>query len=368
VCGGLLFFLGLIFLWEWVYEASRKLTRLDYFVVLFILGVVGAVGYPEGVATGIVAAVVLFVHNYSRVDVVSHALSGADVRSNVERPVRELRFLREHGGQIYVLRLRGFIFFGTANDLLNGVRARSADAARARLRFVIMDFRRVTGIDSSAVFSLWKVHQLARKLGFTLIMSQVAPGIQKQLAIGGLRPTDFPSFRIVPDLDHGLEWCEALLLPKGAGQANGEAHHLAAQLADLWPKDIPPNRLLAYLEAQQVAKGTHLIRQAEKSESLYFIESGQVTARLELENGRSLRLRTMGPGTVVGEVGLFLGGQRMASVVTEQPCSVYRLTAAALDRMRSEDPSLALALHQYLVRLLAERLTTTSNMLRGYQE
>src|SRR5262249_43412720 len=27
VCGGLLVFLGLIFLWEWVYEASQKLTR-----------------------------------------------------------------------------------------------------------------------------------------------------------------------------------------------------------------------------------------------------------------------------------------------------------------------------------------------------
>lgn len=368
VCGGLLFFLGMIFLWEWVYEASRKLTRLDYAVVLFILAVVGAVGYPEGVATGIIAAVVLFVHNYSRVDVVSHSMSGANVRSNVDRPVRELRFLREHGGQIYVLLLQGFVFFGTANRLLHGVRTRTADSSLPPLRFVVMDFRRVTGIDSSAVFSLWKTHQIACQLNFTLVMTHVGPETQKQLASGGLRVGESPAFQLFPDLDYGLEWCEASLLSSLAQHGNGDFLHLHEQLKDIWPKDVAPDRLLPYLEPHHVEQGTHLIRQTEKSECLYFIESGQVTARLELENGRFLRLSAMGPGTVVGEVGMFLGGQRMASVVTEKPCKVYRLTTAALERMRGEDPVLALAFHQFVVRLLAERLTTTSNMLRGFQE
>jgi SulP family sulfate permease len=366
VCGGLLFFLGVIFLWEWVYEARRKLTPLDYFVVLFILAVVGAVGYPEGVGTGIIAAVVLFIHNYSRVDVVSHALSGANLRSNVERPVRELRMLSEKGDQIWVLRLQGFIFFGTANHLLNGVRARASNPDLPPLRFVVMDFRRVTGIDSSAVFSLWKVHQMACKLGFSLIMTQVAPQFQKQLATGGLRPDDSDSFKLFPDLDHGLEWCESLLLSGDNG--NGGLHQLQEQLQDIWPSEVPLHRLLVYLEHQQVAEGTHLIRQADRSECLYFIESGQVTARLELESGQALRLRKMGAGTIVGEVGMFLGGKRMASVVTEETCTVYRLTAAALHRMRGEDPALALAFHEFLVRLLAERLTATSNMLRSYQQ
>jgi SulP family sulfate permease len=368
VCGGLLFFLGVVFLWEWTYEASRKLTRLDYFVVLLILAIVGAVGYPQGVATGIIAAVVLFVHNYSRVDVVSHAMSGADLRSNVDRPVRELRFLRENGEQIFALRLQGFIFFGTANHLFNEVRVRTADSRRQRLRFVVMDFRRVTGIDSSAVFSLSKVHQLARKLGFTLIMTHVAPEIQKQLVLGGLQAKDFPSFRLFPDLDHGLEWCENLLLSSWTVHPEGEPGTLHAQLQDLWPKDVPSHRLLAYLEPEDVEAGTYLIRQTEHSECLYFIESGRVTARVELENGQHLRLRTMGAGTIVGEVGMFLGGQRMASVITEQSCKVYRLTAGALARMRTEDPALALAFHHFLIRLLAERLTTTSDMLRGLQE
>src|SRR5262249_16784161 len=212
VCGGLLFFLGLVFLWEWVYEASRKLTRLDYLVVLFILAVVGAVGYPEGVATGIIAAVVLFVHNYSRVNVVSHALSGASLRSNVDRPMREIHRLRERGEQIYVLRLQGFIFFGTATRLLHEVRTRANNKSLQEPRFVILDFRGVSGLDSSAVFSLWKVYQLGRKLEFTLIMAHMRLDIRQQLEMGGLREDELPAYHVFADLDHSLEWCEHLLL------------------------------------------------------------------------------------------------------------------------------------------------------------
>jgi SulP family sulfate permease len=369
VCGGLLFFLGIVFLWEWVYEASRKLTRLDYLVVVFILAVVGAVGYPEGVATGIIAAVVLFVHNYSRVNVVSHALSGASLRSNVDRPMREIHWLREKGEQIYVLRLQGFIFFGTATRLLHEVRTRANNTSLQKLRFVVLDFRRVSGLDSSAVFSLWKVHQLGRKLEFTLIVTHLRLDIRKQLEMGGLRENELSAYHVFTDLDHGLEWCEHLLLKNSRERPNGHHEpHLAEQIQDMWPRDVPADRLLPYLERQQVPKGTHLIRQSELSECLYFIESGQVTARLELDGTHTMRLRTQNAGTVVGEVGLFLGGRRTASVVTEESSTVYMLTAAALQRMRSEDPGLALAFHEFIVRLLAERLTTASNMLRDFQQ
>jgi len=201
-----------------------------------------------------------------------------------------------------------------------------------------MDFRRVTGIDSSAVFSLGKVHQLASRLGFTLIMTHVPPEIERLLAIGGLRPLSSPSFLQFPDLDHGLEWCEHLLLSEQQDRDQGVYGTLCDQLRDIWPGDVPPERLLQYLEPLRVGKGIRLIRQHDPSDCLYFVESGQVTARLELGNGSSLRLRSMGPGTVVGEIGLLLKGQRMASVLTESDCTVYRLTANALERICSADP------------------------------
>src|SRR5262249_34519560 len=152
-------------------QARRTLSRLDYGVVLLILAVIGSVGFSEGVGVGMVAAVLMFIHTYSRVDVVTHAFSGADLHSNVERPLPELNFLQAQGAQICILRLRGFIFFGTANHLLHEVRERLADKAAPALKYVIFDFRRVTGLDSSAIISLGKVQQLAYKERFSLIMS-----------------------------------------------------------------------------------------------------------------------------------------------------------------------------------------------------
>jgi SulP family sulfate permease len=368
VCGGLLFFLGLTFLWEWVYEARRTLTTVDYGVVILILAVVSCVGYPEGVGVGIVAAVVMFIHNYSRVEVVTHAYSGTDLRSNVDRPMRDLRYLGEHGGQIYIWRLQGFIFFGTANHLLHKVRLRANDPQLPPLKFAILDFRRVTGLDSSAIFSLSKVKQLAAKQGFALLMSQVSPQIVSQIEKSGLSVNHDDSLMLLPDLDHALEWCEGRLLAAGSVKQNGDAVHLVEQLKDSWPAGAEPLRLMPYLERIEVSTATHLIRQSERSESLYFIESGRVTARLEFEDGRTLRLRTMGAGTVVGEVGLFLGGVRTASVITDKPCTVYRLSHDSLERMNLESPDLALALHRYLICLLGERLTSSSKILRGVIE
>jgi SulP family sulfate permease len=368
VCGGLLFFLGLTFLWEWVYQARQTLTRLDYLVVLLILGVVGAVGYPEGVGVGIIAAVLMFIHNYSRVDVVTHAFSGADLHSNVDRPLRHLRYLREQGGQIYILRLQGFIFFGTANHLLHEIRVRAMDALAPALRFAIFDFRRVTGLDSSAIFSLSKVEVLARKQGFSLIMTEVAPAIVAQFEKGGLTVKDSTCLSFAPDLDHALEVCESRLL-ENAGMGNGkDSADLEEQISDGWPVEVKPQRLMPYLERLEVPTSNYLIRQSEKSESLYFIESGRVTAKLEFPGGRALRLRSMGPGTVVGEVGLFLGGVRTASVVTEQACTVYRMSNESLLQMNSRDPELALAFHRYLICVLGERLASNSKILRGIVE
>jgi hypothetical protein len=36
--------------------------------------------------------------------------------------------------------------------------------------------------------------------------------------------------------------------------------------------------------------------------------------------------------------------------------------------MKKDDPTLALAFHQFIVCLLAERLTSASNMLRDFQQ
>lgn len=69
----------------------------------------------------------------------------------------------------------------------------------------------------------------------------------------------------------------------------------------------------------------------------------------------------MGAGSVVGESGLYLGQSRSASVRTTRPSVLYRLSTAALKRMTGQAPELAAAFHQFVVRLLAERMVNTTS-------
>jgi sulfate permease, SulP family len=99
------------------------------------------------------------------------------------------------------------------------------------------------------------------------------------------------------------------------------------------------------------------MHQGEAPTEMYFVEAGLVTAQLEFPDGQIVRLRSIRGGATVGEIGLYLGTVRTAAVVAARTSSVYRLSAEALQQMRAQDPEVAALLHEWIARLLAERLS-----------
>jgi SulP family sulfate permease len=322
----------------------------------------GTLGFLPGMTVGIGAALVLFVINYSRISVVKYALSGVEHRSNVDRPIAHDRILQANGEQTHILKLQGFIFFGTAHNLLDQVRRRAMDVSRPRLRFVVLDFRRVTNLDSSALAAFVKMLRLAESEDFHLVFTQLPAAIQAALDQEGI--PRHPCVRVFPDLDRGVEMCEdAILFQEGAASSSRSA--LRDTLLPAWSDNGGAQSFLARLDMRDFGVGEYVIRQGDPAQELYFIESGQVSARLQLADGRELRLRTMGPGAVVGEMGLYLGRPRSASVVTDQPTRVYCLSLAALERMHREAPATAAAFHRLVATLLVERLAHANATLQA---
>jgi sulfate permease, SulP family len=365
VLGGFLFFLGLSFLMEWLYDAWFKLPRTDYVLVLLILAAAGAVNFLTGVGLGMVVAIVLFVVNYSRVDVVKLALSGTTYRSNVERPPSNREVLEEAGDQLLILGLQGYIFFGTAQTLLDRIRRRAEHSTMPTLRYVVLDFRLVNGLDSSAVSSFERMKQWAETRIFRLVFTHLRPGMREQLERGGIGEERDGLVKFFPTLDHGVEWCENQILIAAQVPAELDRDTLPVQLARVLPESVDVTRLMAYLEKQQVDEGAYLVRQGDPSDAMYFIESGQLTAQLEWPDGRITRLRTMRGGTVVGEVPMYIGGVRTASVVASSPSTFYRLSAGKLKEMEHNAPDLAAAVHKFIARLLAERLAALNRTLEA---
>lgn len=361
VLGGLLMFLGLGFLIEWLWDGRHKMTRADYAVLLMIVGIVGTFGYLHGAAAGIVACVVLFVVNYSRVDVAKHELTGIDVTSNVDRSAAEVRMLHRHGRRILAFSLQGYMFFGTANKLLTRVIGRcAAGQGEDAPAFVVFDFRRVTGIDSSAAMSFAKLRQFAEKRGLMLVFAHLPPDVARLLEQAGFKRGKGPTYRVLADLDHALEWCENELL----GDLADEGGEVPRDLLADWGGAAAAE----YFERREVAAGTVLLQENDPSDELYLLDGGKVTVQIAGDGGKPIRLRTMQAGTVVGEMALYLGLNRSASVVADQPCTVYRLSREALARMEATAPDLAAAFHRQMAKRLAERLRNTDQMIKALTE
>ena len=364
VIGGLLFYFGLDLLKEWAYETHSRLSRMDYLLVLIVLAVTGSIGILEGIGTGGLIGVVLFVINYSRTSVVRHALSGADFHSNVDRPESQRVRLGKHGDAIHVLRLQGYIFFGTANRLVTIVRDRLDDPKRAAVRFVILDLARVIGLDSSAVLGFARMSQYAHDRGFQLILTGLSPAIASQIRREGIADDASGNVRFFLDLDHAMEWCEDRLLEMDGAPEKELRDPLVDQLRRVaGGTAVDVDDFFAYVEPFKIESGEHLIRQKEQSNDLYFIETGKLSIRLETGEGRVVRLRTVGPGTIVGEVAFYLDIPRSASVIADLPTAGYRLKREDLRRLGAERPDLAAMFHEFIAHRLAERVAETGRLV-----
>ncbi len=365
ILGGLLMYLGLNFLVEWLYDEWFKLPRKDYLIMLVIFLVITIFGFLEGVAVGIIATVILFVLEYSQISIVKQEFSGRVFRSNIDRSFEENALLRDLGQYIWILRLQGFIFFGTSHQFFHRIKARVLDPEQEALLFVIVDFRMVRGIDVSTVMNFTKLKRLAEIHGFHVLFTDVAPHLHEVLQECGFGSLDTDVLRQFSDLDHAMEWCENDLLTH-ADLSVDKTITLQKQFESrTMTRVLDVSTLSKYLERVDVEVGEYIVHQNDEPDSLYFIESGRVDIQLDLDHHKPVRLRSMRAGTVVGEVGFYLGRPRSASIVVAEKGVFYQLTRDALYKMSEDDPEAASSFHVFIACIVSERLSATNHMLEA---
>jgi SulP family sulfate permease len=210
------------------------------------------------------------------------------------------------------------------------------------------------------------MRQLAESQQMYMVWTNLSPAIQLLLERGGLVDESDDRFIILPTLDHGLEWCENQILAEhGTTDPTGFFEKIEKQLKRALPELRDVKRLMKYLERMEVKEGDYLMHQGDQPDEMYFLEAGLITAQLEIPDGKIMRLRSMRGGTTVGEMGMYLGNTRTASVVAERPSVVYRLSKSALKKMEKNDPQVAALLHQWIARLLAERLADNNRTIEA---
>ena len=113
-----------------------------------------------------------------------------------------------------------------------------------------------------------------------------------------------------------------------------------------------------------VKAGEYFIRQGDVADSMYLITKGKVEVQLELEEDTHKRLKTMMPGTIIGEMGIYTSSTRTASAKALVDTQLMKLSEKSLNNMEAHNQLMAVRLHRFVIMLLAERLGDSNKVLR----
>ncbi|MBI2330610.1 MAG: cyclic nucleotide-binding domain-containing protein [Chloroflexi bacterium] len=317
-----------------------------------MLIIIDRIGFLQAIGAGIVISSLLFVISYGNVSVIKNVFSGATLHSRVERSQHYRSTLADKGRQIHILSLQGFVFFGSIQRVLENVRARMAVKGTDRMKYLVIDFRQVKRLDSSAVFGVTRLKQLTESSKVTMVWSDLSTDVLEQMKRGDLIQGESETFSIQPTLDHALEWCENIILAK---EKEEQKVDFGQSVLTSMKRSFPGiKNVKEYMERAEIETGEYIIKQGDPSNDLVFIESGLVTS--------------VKSGATLGEITMYLGGLRSASVKAEKPSTVYRLSAKELKRMQKEDPALAALLHEWIARTLAERLAENNRLIEVFMD
>jgi CRP/FNR family cyclic AMP-dependent transcriptional regulator len=136
----------------------------------------------------------------------------------------------------------------------------------------------------------------------------------------------------------------AVLVPVNARRL-WEIRRLSAEIARAGRESPVSQWLLPQMTRRAFKAGEALFRKGDSADEIFYVASGRV--RIE-EAGRVL-----GPGELIGEIGLFAPERRRTqSVVCDTDCELYCMTGEQIYRLYYQAPALGF----YFMRLVAERL------------
>ena len=340
---------------------NRASLLLDLFVIVLVTLVAVFASLVTAVAIGMLVSVFSFLFRMSK-SVIRRSMHGDVLRSRKTREPRLMQLLAEQGQRIVVFELEGAVFFGTAEKLIHQIEKAVKDGAS----LVIVDFKRVTDIDSTGVRFLVQVNDALTKQGRFLLLSSVDEHsrlghfLRDMGAIAALTRG-----RVFVDIDQALEWAEDHLILAELGDVELGGEFPFGQLdifAGLSESELGVVKNM--LSRQVYARGETVFREGDPGQQLFVIAKGEASVRIHPPGStRDIRLVTFSPGTVFGEVALLDTEVRSASVQADEELVCYVLEHEAFQQLAGSHPGIAVTLLRNLGRELSNRLRRANRVI-----
>ncbi|KPI44005.1 uncharacterized protein AB675_6178 [Cyphellophora attinorum] len=422
VVGALIFLLGIELLEEALWATWGKLHKLEYATIVVIVVTMGVWDFVIGIFIGIILAALSFVVQTSRRTAIRATYSGEIANSTVRRAPLQHLFLKEAGQQVFVIKLSGFLFFGTIVGVETRIRALLEDEAfdQRPLRFLILDMSSINGIDYSAAEAFTRMNRLLQKRGVVLFIS----GLDLKGEIGhalegvGLFEEEL-DVRRFPDLNQALESAENELLKSLVRHQNRATQRTSSmhldvprsrsadissslqtdmiissprrnelqRVAETAVEDVPPasskwqefeqplplmleifDGLTSQSESFWFKARPYFVRKTTAKDSILFKPGDRSNGFYLLEDGlmradydlpQGRFSELIARGRPFGELPFFSQTARTATMVAEKDSVVWQLDGDRWKDLQSEEPELAQELLKISLKLTKERMDVT---------
>ena len=366
VFGGLVMWVGGSLLYTSLAIPYRMMNKLEFSIIVLILFTIIIFGFLPGMVIGFATSIVLFVHDYSHISVIRQEYDGVNFRSNVDRPITHRDLLQQRGKEVLILRLHGYLFFGTTYRFIEQLKFRLNKKSAKFIKYIILDFEKVTGMDSSAKLTLSRLKYLANWHNFSLIVSGVSPEIVGVFSLNekAVNAENCCRTRIFTCLDKALEWTEEQQLKYHSDPTQPARQIEPEGFLDHYFTGKKIDALSDYLESVNLNPQEVLLPFNTRNDSIYFVRSGTLDIQVPTTDRESVRIRKIGPGAVIGEVSMYLKRPSSATAIARENCKLWRLTRDNLNIMLRDNPQLASSFHNHMATILASRLADNSRLIQ----
>lgn len=129
--------------------------------------------------------------------------------------------------------------------------------------------------------------------------------------------------------------------------------------------------VVSYMSPRKIPRGTTFIREGDKTDTAYMLLllEGEVTVEsITVSREEPVTVTVLGPGSLIGEMGLVDGEARLASCTATTNVRCANLTRAALEKLTADDPATAAKLILAVALRIATRLRDTAEKLKLYSQ
>lgn len=362
--GGILTFVGIRMIDPHILElAKRKSTILDFAVVASVVVTALIFNLMAAAGVGIAFAILLFIREQIRGNVVRMHALGSQLFSKKRRLPEEIRRLEERGHETAIFELQGPLFFGTTDQLLLQL-----EPHLAVRRFIVLDLRRVSNLDFTGAHLLDQIETRLTNPQGKIIFTRLQPEMRDYLHQLGLKDGR-RKIQYFDDFDSALEEIEDQLI-QGGQKPTSDLEVLNLDQIQLFQQASPEMLVLFEKQMRLVQFQAHatIFHQGDSGDELFFVRKGDIRIQLRLSNEKFKHLTTFGRGDFFGDMAFLDHYKRSAEAIAVSECELYVLSRAAFDRIASDHPEVAGQFFMRMSQTLAARLRIADIEIRTLED